>query len=69
MQDEVLAVVESSAPRRWLALVMLVGLGGLLIYVAVLTPPTLIWQVFLIALGAASLWMGGGTSALTMRRR
>ncbi|SDD75377.1 hypothetical protein [Ruegeria marina] len=68
MQDDVVAVVEASAPRRWLALVMLVGLGGLLIYVALATPPTFFWQVFLIALGAASLWMAQGMYAATAGR-
>lgn len=68
MQEDVLAVVEASAPRRWLALVMLVALGGLLIYVALMTPPPLMWQVFLIALGAASLWMAQSMYAATAGR-
>lgn len=68
MQDEVLAVVEASAPRRWLALVMLVALGVLLIYVALMTPPPLMWQVFLIALGAGSLWMAQSMYAATSGR-
>ncbi|MCE8518264.1 hypothetical protein KBY24_01875 [Ruegeria pomeroyi] len=57
MQDEVLATIEASAPRRWMALVVLTVLGGLLIYVAVVTPPAVVWQVFLIVLGALTLWL------------
>jgi len=71
MQDEVLATIEASAPRRWLALAVLTILGGLLIYVAVVTPPELIWQVFLIVLGALTLWLAQrmfqATAAVTER--
>ncbi len=57
MQDEVLAVVEASEPRRWTGVVMLVALGALVIYVALSTPPAFGWQVFLLAAGAAALWL------------
>ncbi|PCH74416.1 MAG: hypothetical protein COC12_03680 [Rhodobacteraceae bacterium] len=57
MQDNVLTVVEASSVRRWMGVIMLGGLGGLVIYVALVAPPKLGWQVFLIIVGALSLWM------------
>jgi len=58
MDEKVLAVVEASGPRRVIALAMLAGLGGLLLYLAFATPPgALGWQVFLVAAGAVSLWV------------
>lgn len=53
--EEVLATITASAPRRWLAVVSLVFLGVLLIYVALMQPPALGWQVFLLVLGAGAL--------------
>lgn len=55
MSDEVLAEVSASAPRRWLGIVMLAFMGGLLIYVAFSTPPALEWQLFLLGVGIAAL--------------
>ncbi|MFA3915934.1 hypothetical protein [Ruegeria hyattellae] len=57
MSDEVLAVVEASAPRRWLAIFMLGALGALLFYVALATPPAPGWQLFLIGAGGVSVWL------------
>ncbi|MEX0319305.1 MAG: hypothetical protein AB3N21_15200 [Ruegeria sp.] len=57
MQDEILAVVEASAPRRWIGVGMLVTVGVLVIYVALATPPALGWQVFLIVMGILALWL------------
>jgi hypothetical protein len=57
MQDNVLTVVEASSVRRWMGVIMLGGLGGLVIYVALVAPPKLGWQVFLIIVGTLSLWM------------
>lgn len=55
MQDEVLAVVEASAPRRWIGVGMLTVVGGLVIYVALASPPAIGWQIFLIVAGAGAL--------------
>lgn len=55
-ENEVLAVVRASTGRRVLGLVSLGLLGVLLIYIAFATPPSVGWQVFLIAVGAAALW-------------
>ncbi|MFS4582546.1 hypothetical protein [Phaeobacter sp. C3_T13_0] len=57
MQDEILATVDASAPRRVLATVMLIVVGGLAIYVALATPPALHWLVFLLAIGVFCLWL------------
>jgi hypothetical protein len=57
MNNEVLAVVEVSPGRRWMGIIMLAGLGGLLIYVAFVAPPEPAWQAFLIVVGALALWM------------
>ncbi|GAA6199182.1 hypothetical protein [Aquicoccus sp. SU-CL01552] len=56
MEDEILVTVQVSAPRRWLGVGMLLGLAGLVIYVALSSPPAPQWQVFLLLTGAAALW-------------
>ncbi|PSL20034.1 hypothetical protein [Shimia abyssi] len=65
MQEEILAVVGASAPRRWFGIVVMALLGGILIYFAMSTPPTLPWQVFLIVTGLAALWLADRTRRAT----
>lgn len=57
MSVDVQAKIQASQPRRWLGIGMLFFLGALLIYVAFATPPDLVWQVFLLIVGGASLWV------------
>ncbi|WP_372572425.1 hypothetical protein [Ruegeria jejuensis] len=57
MSDEVLAVIEASAPRRWFAIAILCALGVLVFYVALATPPAPGWQLFLIGAGGLSIWL------------
>ena len=57
MQEDVLAKVAASSPRRWIGVGMMTTVGALVIYVALATPPQLGWQVFLLAVGAASFWL------------
>ena len=57
MQEDVLARVQASTPRRWLGVGMVATVGSMVIYVALATPPELGWQVFLIAMGVASFWL------------
>ena len=57
MNQEILAIVETSSVRRWMGVIMLAGLGGLLLYMALAAPPDLIWQVVLIGAGLLGLWM------------
>lgn len=55
--NEVLATAGASPGRRFLGLVSLGGLGLLLIYIAVTESPALEWRIFLLALGAGTLWL------------
>lgn len=57
MQDEVLATIQASSPRRWVGVGMLSTVGALVTYVALASPPEPEWQVFLFAVGGASLWL------------
>lgn len=54
---EILATVAASSGRRFLGIGMLGFLGVLVIYVAFVSPPSLGWRVFLIALGVIALMM------------
>ncbi|WP_370400840.1 hypothetical protein [Sulfitobacter sp. JB4-11] len=67
-ENEVLATVRASAGRRLLGLVSLAVLGFLLIYIAFVRPPELIWQMFLIGVGAAALWMADAMRRATASR-
>lgn len=53
--EEVLATVAASGGRRILGIGMLAFLAVMVIYVALASPPTLGWQLFLLALGTGSL--------------
>lgn len=55
--DEILAVIEASQARRWMAVFMLAGVAAAVIYVALATPPELGWQMFLLVTGGGALWM------------
>ncbi|WP_300031766.1 hypothetical protein [uncultured Roseobacter sp.] len=52
---EILATVAASTGRRVLGIGMLAFLAVMVIYVALASPPTLGWQIFLLALGTGSL--------------
>ncbi|MEP2640580.1 hypothetical protein [Roseobacter sp.] len=54
-ETEVLATVQASAGRRLMGIGLLAFLGVLVIYVAFTSPPSVGWQVFLIALGVIAL--------------
>lgn len=53
--DEVLAEVKASAGRRILGIGMLSFLAVMVLYVAITTPPSMGWQIFLIVMGAGAL--------------
>lgn len=57
MNDDVLAVIEASAPRRVMGTVMLGATGCILVYVAFTAPPSPLWLLFLLVVGAAALWL------------
>lgn len=67
-ENEVLATVSASTGRRFLGLVSLGVLGVLLIYIAFVRPPELIWQLFLIAVGGIALWMADAMRRATASR-
>lgn len=67
-RDEILAVIEASAPRRWMGVGMLALLGGLLLYIALATPPAPAWQIFLLVIGAAALWLAEKMRRATLFR-
>ncbi|WP_264212877.1 hypothetical protein [Leisingera thetidis] len=57
MSNEILAEIEASGGRRVVGTAMLGLTGCLLVYVAVAAPPSPAWLVFLLAVGAAALWL------------
>ncbi len=67
-EEEVLATVAASGGRRMLGLGMLVALAVLVIYVAVSRPPSLGWQLFLIAMGSGSLMIANAMRKSTRNR-
>ncbi|MCF6232097.1 MAG: hypothetical protein L3J36_03190 [Rhodobacteraceae bacterium] len=68
MNDDVLAIVEASAARRWMGVLMMASLGGLLIFIALSSPPEPFWQIFLIITGLAALWMAEKMRSATRHR-
>lgn len=57
--DQVIARIAAVGPRRVVGAAILLVLGALLLWVAVTEPPASpLWLVFLLALGAASIWLG-----------
>lgn len=68
MNDEVLARVSASAPRRWLGVGVLTALGAILLYVGFAAPPaSLAWQLFLVLFGLGALWVAEKTRRATER--
>ena len=57
MDEEILATIQASGPRRGFGVGVLAVLGAILIYVALSQPPAnLFWGVFLVAAGGIALW-------------
>lgn len=63
--NEVLATAGASVPRRWMGIATMFALGGILIYIALSTAPTVGWRVFLIVIGAGALVLGDATRRAT----
>lgn len=55
--DKVLARITASAPRRFLGVGTLLFMGALLIYMALITPMTPLWLIFVLALGVGALFL------------
>ena len=69
MSNDILAEVDPCGPRRWLAVAMLLVLGGLLLYIAFALPPAVFgWQLFLVASGAFSLWFAQRLQSATKKK-
>ncbi|MFW2543310.1 hypothetical protein ACN2XU_11760 [Primorskyibacter sp. 2E107] len=57
MEQNELARISASAPRRMIGVGALLGLGGLLLYVALATPMnSVLWQGVLLLCGLVALW-------------
>ncbi|MCU0911293.1 MAG: hypothetical protein MUE98_08100 [Rhodobacteraceae bacterium] len=58
MPDPVLATLHPSPPRRWVAILLLAGLGGFLVWTALARPPEALgWRVFLLLVGAGAVYL------------
>lgn len=56
MQQDILATLSASAPRRMMGIVVLALLGGLLVYAGLMQPPgSFGWQFILLAAGVVTL--------------
>jgi len=57
MSDEIVATIKASEPRRYMGVGMLGMVGALVIYVALSTPPSAGWLVFLLVVGLFAIWL------------
>ncbi|MDV7143114.1 hypothetical protein R3X27_10505 [Tropicimonas sp. TH_r6] len=56
--DRILATISPSAPRRMMGIIVLCTLGVAVLYLAIAKPPAeLHWRVFLLILGAGTLYL------------
>ena len=67
MSDVITGIIPS-APRRVFGVGVLYALGGLLIYLAVTQPPSAAYALFLVAVGAISIYGGWRMWQVTGRR-
>ena len=66
MAERELARIEASTPRRLIGVGAMLFLGGLLLYIALATPPqSLGWRLFLLVVGGGALWIGQWTWTAT----
>jgi len=57
MSDEIIATIRASEARRYMGVGMLGSVGALVIYVALSTPPSAGWLVFLLVVGLSTIWL------------
>ena len=57
MNDEIIATVRASEIRRYMGVGMLGSVGVLVLYVALSTPPSAGWLVFLLVVGILAIWL------------
>jgi len=65
--DEVLATISASPGRRWLAIVALYGLAGMVAYVALVENPAFGWRLFLLAFAGVTIWLSEAMRNATAR--
>ncbi|MGJ8602708.1 MAG: hypothetical protein ACSHXH_01185 [Marivita sp.] len=70
MRDEdIIAEVDPRGPRRVIGITMLLALGGLVLYLAFVQPPSnLLWHAFLIGMGLFALWLAFRLQEATTRK-
>ncbi|MCB1312551.1 MAG: hypothetical protein KDK29_12040 [Sedimentitalea sp.] len=57
MAETVLARVQASPVRRWIGVAMLGLIGALVLYAAMTTPPSPLWELFLVGVGALAFFL------------
>jgi hypothetical protein len=55
-EDGIYAQLEASPARRSFAYGVQFGLGGIIVYVTLVQPPSLPWMIFMLAFGVTMLW-------------
>ncbi len=56
LMNSAIAQVQPSPARRVISFVIILSLGGMLVYLALATPPaSMFWQIFMLGLGIATL--------------
>jgi len=55
-EDGIYAQLEASPARRIFAYGVQFGLGGIIVYVTLVQPPSLPWMIFMLAFGVTMLW-------------
>ncbi len=66
--DAILVVINPSQTRRWIGILSLVALGGLLIWVAFAGRPAFQWQIGFFIGGIAALWASDAMRRATCDR-
>ena len=56
MDDEILAVLEANAARRWFATILLAGLACVLFYLALTASSQPVWRTVAFLVGGFALW-------------
>lgn len=57
MNDDIIATISASEGRRYMGVGMLGSVGVLVLYVALSTPPSVGWLLFLLAVGVSTIWL------------
>ena len=69
MENDVIAEVDPTGPRRWIAISTLLMLGGLLVYVALVQEQSHVgWTALLVVLGTGALWFAQKLHVATARK-